>query len=113
MITDLSLSGMGVKFLPKMAANRLQGDILNCVHKNQYGFIKSKTIQDCVGWALEFIHQCHQSRKPIVILKLDFGKAFDSIEHEAIFQILRAKGFNDRWISWLNNFYLLVLLLCF
>ena len=38
------------------------------------------------------------------ILKLDFEKAFDSIEHEAIFQILRHKGFNEKWISWVKQF---------
>lgn len=100
----ISLTGMGIKFLSKMAANRLQLDIMRCVHKNQYGFIRSRTIQDCVGWTLEYIHQCHQSRRPIVILKLDFEKAFDSIEHEAIFQILRYKGFNDKWILWVKQF---------
>ena len=50
------------------------------------------------------MHQCYQSKRPIVILKLDFEKAFDSIEHEAIFQILRHKGFNDKWISWVKQF---------
>ncbi|MGM7319825.1 reverse transcriptase domain-containing protein, partial [Idiomarina sp. ST10R2A5] len=53
----ISLTGMGLKFLSKMVANRLQLQIMKCIHNNQYGFIKSRTIQDCVGWTLEYLHQ--------------------------------------------------------
>ena len=34
---------------------------------------------------------------------MDFEKAFDSIKHEAILQILKFKGFNEKWISWVKH----------
>jgi hypothetical protein len=40
------------------------------------------------------------SKKPIIILKLDFAKAFDTIEHEAILQVMKHKGFNSQWLGW-------------
>jgi hypothetical protein len=96
----ISLTNVCVKFLTKLAANRLQDVILSCIHKNQYGFLRGRSIQDCLAWAFEYLYLCHASRKPIIILKLDFAKAFDTIEHEAILQVMHHKGFNSKRLNW-------------
>jgi hypothetical protein len=72
------------------------------IHKNQYGFIKARSIQDCLAWSLEYLHLCHQTWKEIVILKLDFEKAFDKVEHELMLQIMQTKGFPCRWLNWMK-----------
>jgi hypothetical protein len=38
-----------------------------------------------------------------VVLKLDFEKAFDKIEHNFILDILKHKGFPVKWISWVKS----------
>jgi hypothetical protein len=99
------LLNISLKLITKLLANRLQMKILELVHANQYGFLKTRTIQDCVAWAYEYIHQCKQSKKEIVILKLDFAKAFDTIEHQAILKILTCWGFDDRSIGWVKSIF--------
>jgi hypothetical protein len=92
-----------LKCIPKILSVRLQSIILDSVHTNQYGFLRGRTIQDCLAWAFQFLHICHHSKKEIVILKLDFEKTFDKVEHGAIIEVLRKKGFSDKWVNWIQT----------
>jgi hypothetical protein len=33
---------------------------------------------------------------------LDFGKAFDKVEHPVILEMLKHKGFSQKWIHWID-----------
>jgi hypothetical protein len=76
-------------------ANRPQSRILDIVSINHYGFIKSRTIQDRVAWAYQYIHQCKQTKRECIVLMLDFAKAFDTMEHSDILKIIYCLGFEE------------------
>jgi hypothetical protein len=96
----IALLNSVLKLLTKLLSRRLQAVILKLIHKNQYGFIKSRSIQDCLAWAYEYLHHCHHSKRELVILKLDLEKAFDTIEHSTILAMLHELGFPTKWINW-------------
>jgi len=98
----ISLLNCVLKIIIKLLVDRLQTKIIPLVHTNQYGFIKTRTIQDCLAWAYEYIYQCQYSKREIVILKLDFTKAFDTIEHNTIIQMMSHLGFGDKWLDWIQ-----------
>jgi hypothetical protein len=97
----ISLLNTVLKIITKLLANRLRKIILQLVHKNQHGFLKQRSIH-YLGKEFKYLFRCHKSKEEIVILKLNFEKAFDKIEHSTILDILRARGFGERWIKWIN-----------
>jgi hypothetical protein len=67
----VSLLNTSKKLLTKLLANRLPIPIMRLIHKNQYAFIKTRTIQDCLGWAMVYIHNCHKSRRLLIRLNME------------------------------------------
>lgn len=55
--------------------------------------------QESLDWAVE-------SNQDLVLLLLDFEKAFDRIEWGFLFTALSKLGFNDTWVKWVRALYL-------
>src|ERR1043165_1676715 len=43
--------------------------------------------------------------RPGVILKLDFAKAFDTIEYEPMLKIMEQMGFPIKWLCWIKSLF--------
>ena len=52
-----------------------------------------------------FFLGCSEFKRPLCIEYIDYEKAFDSIEHEAIFKALRSIGINEIYITILEDIY--------
>jgi hypothetical protein len=56
-----------------------------------------------LAWAFEYLFQCNQSGKQIIVFKIDFTKAFDMMEHAAILKIFKLKGCDEIWLNCLEH----------
>lgn len=53
--------------------------------------------------AAELVQYAKKRNKPMIVLKLDFRKAFDSVSWDGLLSILEARGFDQRWIGWIKE----------
>jgi hypothetical protein len=64
---------------------------------DQTGFIRGRSISENFIYAMELI-QCRNQRKlPTLVLKLDFAKAFDSVDWGCLAAVMLARGFPQQW----------------
>jgi hypothetical protein len=75
----ICLQNCTMKILFKLLTRRLQVEILNLIDINQTGFIRGRSIADTFVYALELVQVCHKRNMPALVLKLDFAKAFDTV----------------------------------
>nr|XP_020167362.2 uncharacterized protein LOC109752860 [Aegilops tauschii subsp. strangulata] len=95
---DLLPKGVGVPtpgaFRPKQIGGIIDVD--------QSGFLAGRSISENFVYAAEVIQCCHKRGAPALVFKLDFAKAFDSVNWGALRRILMARGFPRRWCDWMD-----------
>lgn len=99
----ISLQNCPLKIICKALTNRLQPLIPCLVHPNQTGFIRGRSISENFVYAADLVQTCLKRNIPSISLKLDFRKAFDSIEWDALDLILLAKNFPSIWCLWIKH----------
>jgi hypothetical protein len=50
----------------------------------------------------EIVQVCHKRKVPAIALKLDFAKAFDSIDWKSLRLVLEVHGFPPAWCDWMD-----------
>jgi mannosylglycoprotein endo-beta-mannosidase len=99
----ICLQNCSVKILAKILTSRLQQEISALIDLNQTGFLQGRSISETFVYAVELVQVCHKRKLPTLMLKLDFAKAFDTVNWECLFVILKARGFEEVWIDWIRT----------
>ncbi len=96
------------KVLAKTLAGRIQSALTHIIKPNQMGFVEGRNILHNVFMAQEALGWAEESEQDLVLLLLNFEKAFDRIEWGFLFTTLSKLGFNDTWVRWVKSLYQLV-----
>jgi hypothetical protein len=73
----------------------------------QKSFVEGQSILDNTFLAQEAQEWAEESNQDLVLLLLDFKKAFDRIEWSFLFEALAKLGFCPKWIRWVSSLYTL------
>lgn len=68
---------------------------------HQSVFVGGRSIHENFMLVQQTIKTQHQKKVKSIMVKLDVGKAFDSVVCPLIFVFLRACGFGPKWLAWL------------
>jgi hypothetical protein len=91
------------KFFSKVLTLRLESISQRLVAKEQNAFIRGRFILESVVIAHEIVHSVHVAKDHGIIIKLDYEKAYDRVNLDLLVEILKGRGFGDRWIQWIKN----------
>ncbi|CAL5323657.1 unnamed protein product [Camellia sinensis] len=99
----ISLVGSLYKILSKVLALRLKKVLPTIIGETQSASLGGRSVLDGVFIANEIVDGWKKSRKKGVIIKLDFEKAYDSVNWKFLASMLHNFGFGSKWVSWMTE----------
>ena len=93
------------KLFSRMVYSRLRAQLEGQQSSDQTGFRTGIRLEDALAIAETLIGKTSEWNLPLFIASLDLKKAFDRVEHGALFQALRDQGAEEPYISLLLEMY--------
>ena len=93
------------KVMLKILQARLQPYVIHELADVQAGFRKGRGTRDQIANILWIVEKAREFEKNIYFSFIDYAKAFDCVDHNKLWKILRETGIPDHLICLLRNLY--------
>jgi hypothetical protein len=92
----ISLVHSFAKIFSKVLASRLAPCLPEMVSSNQGAFVKKRCIHNNFVLVQSIVKDLYRKKTPVLFLKLDITKAFDSVSWVYLLEVLECLGFGAR-----------------
>ena len=100
----ISLMNVDIKILCKALANRLLTVLPTIIHTSQTA-VYGRRIDQTVHLIRDLIDLANKEDDTVAFVFLDQEKAFDRVNHDFLFKIMKAFGLPDNFINWVKILY--------
>lgn len=87
------------KVLNRILLNRMKASVDQHLREHQAGFRKDRSCPDQIASLRIIIEQSLEWKSPLYINFVDFEKAFDSVDRDSLWKIMRHYGIPNKYIS--------------
>jgi len=98
----ISLVRCVYKIIFKILATNIKKVLPSVINLNQSAFLGSRGLLDSILVANETVDYLKKEKKGGILVKVDFEKAYDSVDWKFLFYMLKRLGFNGKWIKWIK-----------
>lgn len=99
----ISLISSLYKIIAKVLARRMKVVMGKLIGDAQSAFIQGRNIMDGVVVLNEVIEDAKKSKVERLIVKVNFVKAYDSVDWTYLLGMLRSINFPNMWIKWIRE----------
>ena len=99
----ISLVGCTYKIISKILANKLKIVLSNIIDYSQSALIKGRWLLDSILVANGVVEENRLKRKRLVIIKVDYEKAYDSVSWDFLYYMMYWLRFCARWVGWIKE----------
>lgn len=101
----ISLLNYDYKILSKIITNRLSNVMENLIHPDQASGVRTRSILDNAHLLRNICDYVSQKNIACAWINLDFEKAYDRVNMNFLFSVLKSAGFGPSFINWVKILY--------
>ena len=101
----ISLMSHVTKLVLRVIMNRIRGRTLSEISEVQYGFMPDRGTRNAIFVLRRLVERMIEKQKDVYVCFIDYSKAFDTVKHEPLIELLQSLDIDPQDVQLLANLY--------